>query len=143
VLAGVVIIFVGVAVEGSAFALLEIVGSAVTPIPLVYPLRQVWNGAPIFFGAGFFLAALGLASRGPKWNGKILAGGLLVLIGSVGAASAVIYEFYLIFGAGGFPGRGQLIAIDALIVAFGLLSSIGIGVFLLEFVARSGPRPTP
>jgi hypothetical protein len=140
VLVGVVIIFVGVAVEGSALVLLEIMAAAPTtpgpPTGWFIVLLQIRNAAPIIFGTGFFLAAFGLASPAPSWNRKILAGGLLVLIGSSGAASLIIYQYYLIFGGGGFSGLGSSNIPGVLMAAFSLLSSIGTGVFLLGFLTR-------
>ncbi len=93
--------------------------------------------AEAMVGVGIFLAALGFAFRGPMRNTWFLLGGLIVLVGAVGAAAMEIYIQSLFF-SGNFPGISAIQNLSLVESMFSLMDPFGIALILLGFVLPRG-----
>lgn len=138
---GAIVAIVGAIIAAGSFAVLWVATSGGTfgtgPTTFYETLDYAYLGSQGVVGVGVFVAALGLALRGPRRNIWFLLGGALVLIGTVGSASVSVYLESLLFG-GRFPGVQVISSLSAISQALSLLEPVGLGLLLLGFVLPRG-----
>lgn len=138
---GAIVALVGAVVAavmvGAEWTLARNVSSGTPQAALYEGFLYTYLGSAAAVGVGIFLAALGLAQRGPRKNVWFVLGGAMVLIGSVGSAAVSIYVQSLFFG-GQFPGIDTIMSLDMLNSAIGLLYPLGLGILLFGFVVPRG-----